>query len=163
MLPGVVIQEIRKSVDERGFFAEVFRDDWKDLIGSDKIAQSNISLSQPGIVRAWHKHKRGQVDYFLVLRGAVRICVFDDREGSPTKGQLDEIVSSDEKLQLVRVPGFYWHGTKAISPTQSLILYLVTRLYDQKDPDEDRRPWNDPKIIDPKTAKPYDWERVPYK
>src|SRR3972149_10543207 len=98
MLPGARIQDLRKNVDERGFFAEVLREDWKELLGEDKIVQANLSFSYPGMIRAWHRHNRGQVDYFIVLKGSVKICAYDDKVGSHTNGQLDEIIASNGKL-----------------------------------------------------------------
>jgi dTDP-4-dehydrorhamnose 3,5-epimerase len=163
MLPGVKVQDLRKNVDERGFFAEIIRQDWRDLLGEDSLAQVNLSYSYPGIIRAWHRHNRGQVDYFVVLQGAMKICAYDDRQGSVTRGQIDEIIASAENLQIVRIPGHYWHGTKTIGDEASLIVYCVNRLYDQKSPDEERRPWNDPTIIDEKTSKPYDWNKYAHK
>jgi dTDP-4-dehydrorhamnose 3,5-epimerase len=163
MLPGVRIQDLKRIVDERGFFGEIMRQDWKDLLGDDTIVQANLSLSYPGMIRAWHKHSRGQVDYFIVLRGSIKICAYDDKQGSPTNGQLDEIVTSEENFQVVRIPGFYWHGTKALGNKPSLTVYCANRLYDFKSPDEERRAWNDPKIVDPKTSKPFDWNKPPHK
>ncbi len=163
MLPGVKIHIINKIPDERGFFAELLREDWKDLLGEDTILQINLSSSYPGIVRAWHRHTRGQADYIVVLKGTMKICAYDDREDSETRGHLDEIIASAERFQVVRIPGFYWHGTKTIGNEGSLTLYMMTRLYDYKNPDEERRPWNDPTIIDPRTNLPYDWNRPPYK
>ncbi len=106
MLPGVRVHDVNKRIDERGFFAEIVRNDWKDFL--------------------------------------------DD-------------IASEEKLQLVRVPGHYWHGTMTLGVQPSLTLYFVSRLYDAKDPDEDRRAWNDQSILDPKTSKPFDWNRPPHK
>ena len=100
-----------------------------------------------------------QIDYLIVLRGIMRICAYDDNEGSPSRGNLDEIIASDEKLRLVRVPGHYWHGTKTLGSEPSMTLYFVTQLYDAKNPDEERRRWNDPAIIDPKTTNPFDWNK----
>jgi dTDP-4-dehydrorhamnose 3,5-epimerase len=159
MLPGVRVRDINKLVDERGFFAEIMREDWKTLVGSDKIVQVNISSSFPGTVRAWHRHERGQVDYIVVLKGIMKICAYDDEAGSSTKGELSEIVVSDHKSQIVRVPGHYWHGTKTLGEESSMTLYLVTCLYDELKPDELRRPWNDPNIVDPRTSKPYEWNK----
>jgi dTDP-4-dehydrorhamnose 3,5-epimerase len=163
MLPGVRIVDLKKTIDERGSFAEIMRQDWKELLEDDSIVQANLSFSYPGMIRAWHRHNRGQVDYFIVLKGSLKICVYDDKQGSPNNGQLDEIVASDGKLQVVRVPGHYWHGTKALGNKPSLAIYCVNRLYDSKNPDEERRAWNDPKIIDPKTLKSFDWNRPPHK
>lgn len=158
VLDGVKVHELKRFPDERGFFTELLRQDWKDLVGDEWIVQANLSYSYPGIVRAWHRHLRGQVDYFIVLRGAMKICAYDEK-----RKQLDEIIASEHKLQVVRIPGRYWHGTKTLGNEPSLMLYLVTKLYNYSDPDEERRPWNDPRIIDPKTGQPYDWEKPPHK
>ena len=163
MMQGVKIYELKKFPDERGFFSEIFRKDWNELLGEDVISQANLSFSYPGIIRAWHRHNRGQVDYFVVLRGAMKICAYDDREGSDTKDQLDEIVVSGERLQMVRIPGHYWHGTKTVGNEPSLTMYFVNSLYDHENPDEERRAWNDPTVIDPRTGKPFDWNKPPHK
>lgn len=163
-LPGVRTYDLRILPDERGFFVEAFRRDWKELGGEDEMVQANISVSYPGIIRAWHWHLRGQVDYSLVLRGALKICTCDDRDESPTtKGKLVEIIASSQKPQVVRIPSIYWHGSRNVSDESSLLIYFGTRLYDYKNPAEERRPCNDPKIIDPKTGEPFDWNTPPHK
>jgi dTDP-4-dehydrorhamnose 3,5-epimerase len=165
-LKGVATRLLDILPDERGFFLETMRKDWSDFI-DEEILQSNMSFSYPGVVRAWHKHQRGQIDYFLVAQGAMKICAYDDIEK-----RIVEIVASQNKLMLVKVPGFYWHGTKTISDIPALLVYFTTRLYDYTNPDEERRPWNDPLIIpseingnikDPRIGKPWDWSYLSYK
>lgn len=163
MLPGVRVQELKRNVDERGSFSEIFREDWRDFFGEDKIVQTNLSYSFPDVIRAWHRHSRGQVDYLVVLEGVLKICAYDDTPGSPTKGQLSEIVTSGEKLQVIRVPGSYWHGTKTLGDQPSLTVYFLNRLYDAKNPDEERRPWNDSSIVDSRVSKRYDWNKPVHK
>ena len=166
MLPGIRVKSLERFPDERGFFTEVMRKDWKDLFQDDTVAQANVSISYPSIIRAWHRHLRGQTDYFLCLRGALKICAYDEKTQ-----ELNEIVSTNKDLQIVRMPGNYWHGFKVVGNEQAMLLYFTTRLYDHSDPDEDRRPWDDqtivPKIIngktnDPRVGKPWDWNRPPY-
>jgi len=171
-LRGVRTYDIQILPDERGFFAEALRKDWNELLMDEWIAQANISFSYPGIVRAWHRHVRGQDDYFLVMRGAMKICAYDDEERSDARGHLTEIVASGEKPQIVKIPGHYWHGTKTIGHIPSLTVYFVTRLYDYEKPDEERRPWNDSTVVptaingrvhDPRVGKPWDWFHAPHK
>ncbi|WP_287588890.1 dTDP-4-dehydrorhamnose 3,5-epimerase family protein [Candidatus Borrarchaeum sp.] len=162
-LPGVRTYDLRIIPDERGFFSEALRKDWEKLLGEKWIVQANVSYSYSRVIRAWHRHHRGQVDYFLVLKGAMKICAYDDRADSPTKGKLIEVIASEKKPQIVRIPGHYWHGTKTVSSEPSLTVYFATRLYDYKDPDEERRPWNDHTIIDPRTNESYDWNKPPHK
>jgi dTDP-4-dehydrorhamnose 3,5-epimerase len=167
MLDGIKVLDLKKFIDERGSFTEIMRVDWKDFFEEDNPVQANLSVSFPGMVRAWHKHERGQVDYFLVISGVMKICAFDE-----TSGELDEIVASGEKLQLVRIPGKYWHGTKTIGTKPSVTVYFVSKLYDYQNPDELRRGWNDQKIIpksvngktdDQRVGKPWDWFAPPHK
>jgi dTDP-4-dehydrorhamnose 3,5-epimerase len=159
-LDGVRSFEITVSPDERGFFAEAIRQDWGDFI-PEWIVQANLSYRYPNIVTAWHKHLRGQVDYFLVVKGAMKICAYDE-----STRRLVEVVGSEKKPTLVRIPGNYLHGTKAVGIEPALAVYFVTRLYDYKDPDETRVPWNSSDIIpleingnknDPRVNKCWDW------
>jgi dTDP-4-dehydrorhamnose 3,5-epimerase len=142
MLDGIQVKPIKRFPDERGYFCEAMRTDWKDFFGKDTIAQVNHSFTYPNIVRAWHRHLRGQVDYFLVLKGAAKICAFDDKTS-----ELNEVVSSGSDLQVVRMPGHYWHGFKAVGNEPTMLVYFTTNLYNPDDPDEERRDWNDPTLI----------------
>lgn len=166
-LPGMKLAEIERFVDERGLFHELMRSDWRELLGNDVIVQVNMSVTYPGIIRAWHRHLRGQVDYFFVARGSAKICAYDDE----TK-HLVEVVLSDAKPQILRVPGHYWHGFKALGIEPVYLVYFTTRLYDYQYPDEERRPWNDPtikpamingKTNDPRCNKSWDWNYPPHK
>jgi dTDP-4-dehydrorhamnose 3,5-epimerase len=159
-LPGVRSLDLKILPDERGFFMESLRMDWKEFFQEDQLVQVNTSFTLPGITRAWHRHIRGQVDYFYVVSGALKICAYDDRDESPaTRGKLLEIIASSQKPQLVRIPGIYWHGIKNIYPEPTTLIYFVNRLYDYSNPDEQRRDWNDPLILDCKTGVSFDWNK----
>jgi dTDP-4-dehydrorhamnose 3,5-epimerase len=167
MLTGIVIKQLKRFPDERGFFTEIFRGDWKDLFEEDSIIQANLAITYPNIVRAWHKHERGQTDYFVVTRGALKICAYDD-----ATQELDEIVSTGENIQIVKVPGHFWHGYKVVGNELALLTYFVNRLYDYAKPDELRRPWNDASIVpkqingrkdDERVGRPWDWFHSPHK
>ena len=169
-LPGVKIAELAIFPDERGYFSEIMRADWKELF-DEPVVQANLSISYPGIVRAWHKHERGQVDYFFVVKGALKVCAYEDGD-TPHKGHLVEVVLTERKPQILRVPGKYWHGFKVVSNEPAFLVYFVNRLYDYRNPDELRRPWNDPTVVpvavngkkeDPRCGKPWDWFYPPHK
>jgi dTDP-4-dehydrorhamnose 3,5-epimerase len=166
MFEEVTVKPLKRYADERGFFAEIFRSDWKDLF-PEPVVQSNLSITYPGVVRAWHKHERGQVDYFIVIDGAIKICTYDEESGD-----LAEVISTGENLQIVKVPGKYWHGFKVIGNKPAILIYFVNKMYDYEKPDELRRPWNDPTIVpkkvngredDPRCNKPWDWFHPPHR
>jgi dTDP-4-dehydrorhamnose 3,5-epimerase len=172
MLPGVEVKSLKRLADERGLFSEVYRKDWP-IFGSglesdsDSVLQANLSVSFPGTIRAWHRHLRGQVDFFVCLKGAIKIGIYDDKSC-----ELDEIVSSALSLQIVRVPGKFWHGFKVLGDEQVMLLYFTTKLYDASDPDEERRVWNDALIVpksingnmaDFRVGKVWDWNALAHK
>ena len=166
-LKGVKTYELNILPDERGYFLEALRTDWSDFLKDESILQVNISYSYPNIVRAWHKHLRGQIDHFLVLQGAMKICAYEE-----STGQMAEVIITGKKPTIVRIPGKYLHGIKSLSNEPSLLIYFVNRLYDYNNPDEIRVPWNDQNIIpteingktdDPRVGKPWDWFRPPHK
>jgi dTDP-4-dehydrorhamnose 3,5-epimerase len=167
MLKGVYVKPLKKHPDERGFFTEIVRKDWSELLQGNEVAQANLSISYPQIIRAWHRHLRGQIDYFIVLRGALKIGVYDDESQ-----ELTEVISTGDVPQIVRVPGRYWHGFKVVGTQPAWLLYFVNKLYDYDEPDEERRAWNDPTIIprsingktdDPRTGIPWNWSHPPHK
>jgi len=164
-LPGVKLVDLAVMPDDRGFFAEIFRRDWP--LFEDEVVQANLSFTYPGVVRAWHRHVRGQVDYFLAVAGAIKVCAFDDETR-----QMVDVVLSERRPQILRVPGHYWHGFKVVSESPAVHIYFVNRLYDYQNPDEERRPWNDPSIVpvaingkrdDPRCGKPWDWFYPPHR
>ena len=167
MLKGVIIEPLKRTNDERGSFIELMRQDWKEILREDRFVQANFSISYPSIIRAWHRHLRGQTDYFIVLKGALKICAYDEEEK-----ELNEIISMGQDPQIVRVPGHYWHGFKVIGNEMAWLLYFTTKLYDYDNPDEERRPWNDRTFIpesvngkkdDPRVGKSWDWNYLPHK
>ena len=160
MLPGIIIKSLKRIYDERGSFTEIMRRDWSDIF-PEEIMQANMSISYPGIVRAWHKHERGQVDCILIVKGALKICAYDDENQ-----ELDEIISNGDGPQAVRIPGHYWHGFGVVGNEPATLIYFVNRLYDYRNSDEVRRPWDDPTIVpksingrteDPRCGRPWDW------
>lgn len=167
LLLGVKVKPLIRHYDDRGSFTELMRQDWRELLGDDSLVQANLSVSHPGIVRAWHRHKKHQKDYMICLRGTMKICIYKERGR-----KLDEIISTGERLQVVRVLGGYWHGFKALGNKPAWLLYFVTNLYDYEDPDEEHIPWNDPSIIpasingntdDPRVGKVWNWNHPPHR
>jgi dTDP-4-dehydrorhamnose 3,5-epimerase len=98
--------------------------------------QINFSILYPGVVKAWHRHKR-QTDYFCVIIGDARVAMHD-----PEKGTTETIFIGEHNPKVLKIPLGIWHGYTALGPTPCGLLYYVDRKYDPKDPDEERAPWD---------------------
>jgi dTDP-4-dehydrorhamnose 3,5-epimerase len=147
-IDGVKAKALRVIPDERGWLMEVLRADEPDLF--TKFGQVYISATYPGVVKAWHFHHR-QVDNFACLAGMIKLVLVDTREGSPTKGTVNEFFIGTERRMLVQIPPLVYHGWKCISTEMALVLNLPTEPYHYDDPDEYR--------LDPHGTLPYDWTR----
>ncbi len=159
---GLGVQKITPLLhhDERGFLGEIFRQDWNTHSSEFSPKQLLISQSEPGIIRAWHRHRKNQIDFLFVRKGILRICAYDGDESSTTFGKLIDVTISGDSPEIIKIPGHLWHGTKNIGDETSETIYFINNLYDYENPDEERKEWNDSFVIDPNTKKPFDWNMV---
>jgi len=147
MIQGVEVKQLARHADERGFLMEILRSD--DPIFT-KFGQCYVSMNYPGVVRAWHYHQK-QDDFFVVVKGMIKVGLYDMREGSPTRGEVNEFYLGDNNNIVLKIPVGVAHGYKTIGGDPSLLVNFPSEVYDREEPDEHRLPWNTDQI-------PFDWE-----
>ena len=147
LIDGASARTLRVVPDERGWLMEVLRADDPEFT---KFGQVYVSATYPGVVKAWHFHEH-QVDHFACVSGMVKLVLVDTREGSPTKGMVNEFFLGEQNPQLVRVPNGVYHGWKCISLSPSLVINVPNAPYNRADPDEHR--------LAPHGTLDYDWAR----
>ena len=132
-LKDCVIIEPKVFGDERGFFLETFQADrYADLVGiSLPFVQDNHSRSSRGVLRGLHFQKtKPQGKLVRVVRGEVYDVAVDIRQGSPTYGQWEAVILSEEnKTQFWLPPGFA-HGFVVLS-NEAILGYKVDNYYHQ--------------------------------
>jgi dTDP-4-dehydrorhamnose 3,5-epimerase len=147
-IAGVKVKPLRLVPDERGWLMEILRGD--DTAVFTKFGQVYVSATYPGVVKAWHLHRR-QVDNFACVAGMVKLVLVDTREDSPTLGASNEFFIGTQNPMLIQVPNLVYHGWKCISVEPALVVNVPTEPYDHAEPDEYR--------LDPHETLPYDWSR----
>jgi dTDP-4-dehydrorhamnose 3,5-epimerase len=147
MIHDVNTKKLKVIPDDRGRLMEMLRadDELFEIFG-----QVYLSTTYPGVVKAWHYHKL-QNDNFVCVKGMVKLVLADTREGSPTKGEVNEFVIGDLNPVLVQVPIGVYHGWKCLGSEEAYVINVPTRTYDYKDPDEYRLDPHDNGVI------AYDW------
>lgn len=146
MIEGVKVKQLHINVDERGSLMEILRSDDEIF---EKFGQVYVSLNYPNVIRAWHYHKK-QDDLFVVVKGMVKVALYDCRSDSPTKNELNEFFLGERNNILLKIPRGVMHGYKTIGTEPSLLLNFPTELYNREEPDEYRVPYDSKDI-------PYDW------
>lgn len=145
MIEGLAVHPLQQIPDERGKVMHMLRSDdpW-----FQKFGEIYFSVAYPGAIKAWHLHKKMTLNY-AVVSGMIKLVVFDDREGSQTRGKLQEIFTGEDNYCLVTIPPFVWNGFKAIGVKPAIVANCATEPHD---PEEIVR-------MDPFTDRvPYRWE-----
>ena len=142
MIEGVKVVRLNPHVDDRGYLVEILRADDPHF---RQFGQVYVATCYPGIVKAWHCHAK-QTDNFFVVKGNAKIGMYDDREGSPTRGETMSIVIGEQNPVLVQIPPLVWHGQMALGNEMSYLINVPTEVYNREEPDELRRDPFDPTI-----------------
>jgi dTDP-4-dehydrorhamnose 3,5-epimerase len=116
-----------------------------------KFGQIYMTTVNPGTVKAWHFHKL-QLDNFVVVKGMLKLVLYDSRPKSKTNGEVNEFFMGEHNNIAVQIPKNVYHGFKGISETETIVINMPTESYNPKNPDEYRLPAHTKEI-------PYEWAR----
>jgi dTDP-4-dehydrorhamnose 3,5-epimerase len=146
LIDGVAVRHAKVIPDERGRLGEIMRadDPW-----FEKFGQVYFTTTYPGVVKAWHFHKK-QTDHFYVVKGLIKIGLYDERKESPTYGVVNQVYLGEHLPGMVRIPPGVQHGWMCCGQTEAYIVNMVSEMYDRNNPDEYRTPPHDNHI-------PFDW------
>ena len=145
-LNDCVIIEPQVFGDERGFFLETFQTDrYAELAGITlPFVQDNHSRSSNAVLRGLHYQKtKPQGKLVRVVSGEVYDVAVDIRQGSPTFGQWEGVILSEENKTQFWVPPGFAHGFLVLSDTADFE-YKCTDYYYPSD--EGSIMWDDPDL-----------------
>ena len=148
MIDGVKVKKLKVVPDERGRLMEILRADDEMFI---KFGQVYLTTAYPGVTKAWHYHKM-QHDSMCCVKGTLKLVLYDPRDDSPTKGEVNEFFIGEHNPMLVQFPPGVYHGFKGVGTEEALVINTPTETYRYDKPDEYRLDAHDNDI-------PYDWAR----
>lgn len=144
MIDGVQIVPLRQLVDERGKIMHMMKATDPHF---QQFGEIYFSCSWPGTVKAWHVHTKMTVNN-AVISGRAKLVLYDLREDSPTRGQLQEVFLGEDNYVLVRIPPGIANGYKAYGDKMVILANCATIAHE---PDE---MWRIPPFD---STIPYDW------
>ena len=140
----VQVTPLRRIPDERGAVFHMLREDSPVF---ERFGEIYFSTVYPGVVKGWHVHKRMTLNYAVPV-GMIKLVCYDDRDDSPTRGEVQELHVGELNYSLVTVPPLVWNGFKGEGVGPALVANCATIPHD---PDEIER-------LDPfENDIPYDW------
>jgi dTDP-4-dehydrorhamnose 3,5-epimerase len=126
-IEGVVVRDLRRFADGRGWLAELFRDD--EVAGELRPAMAYVSSTAPGAARGPHEH-RDQADHFCFIGPAeFELRLWDNRPGSATFGRVMTLRAGGDGLRSVIVPAGVVHAYRNVGAAEGLVVNLPNRLY----------------------------------
>jgi dTDP-4-dehydrorhamnose 3,5-epimerase len=124
---GVIIRELRRFDDSRGWLTELFR---SDEIASEFVpAMAYISSTKPGITRGPHEHVH-QADLFSFLGPSnFKLRMWDNRADSPTFRHQMTLLAGEDDPKAVLVPEGVAHAYQNVGKVDGIVINCPNRLY----------------------------------
>lgn len=144
VIHDILVVPLRQIPDERGKIMHMLRADDPHF---QKFGEIYFSVAYPGVIKGWHVHTRMTLNYAVIV-GMIKLVLYDDREDSPSRGELMELFVGEDNYCLVRIPPGIVNGYKTFGMRPAIVANCATEPHD---PEEMVR-------IDPfDPTIPYDW------
>ena len=144
MIEGVIVTPLRQIEDGRGKVMHMLR---RDSPVFTEFGEIYFSAINPGAIKGWNRHQRMQLNY-AVPHGLIRLVLVDQRHGSATGGEIQELLLGEGHYNLVTIPQMIWTGFTGLSEFPALVANCATLPHDPAE--AERRAIDDPSI-------PYRW------
>jgi dTDP-4-dehydrorhamnose 3,5-epimerase len=126
MIDGVQVVPLRRIPDERGTVFHMLK---RTDPHFKEFGEIYFSTVYPGAIKGWHRHKEMTLNYACVS-GRVKLVLYDEREGSRTRGNLLEVFLGEDNYALVVIPPDVWNGFKGMSEPHAIVANCCTHPHD---------------------------------
>src|SRR5713101_2763850 len=145
-IDGVQLVELKRVTDDGGSFMELARlqQGMPAALPGFECRQVNYSEMDPGVIKAFHLHRRQTDVWFVPPDDKMLVVLLDVRAHTKSHGAQRRIVLGDGQSRLLRIPPGVAHGVKNLAPSRGRIIYFVDVQF-SPDPDqteEGRLPWD---------------------
>ena len=126
-IAGVICRLLKVYEDQRGWLAEIFRQD--EVAPEHLPVMAYLSVTKPGVGRGPHAH-RDQTDMFCFAGpGDFRVMLWDNRADSPTFGTRQDFHLGESSPAVLIVPPGVVHGYQNVGDGPGLVYNFANRLY----------------------------------
>jgi dTDP-4-dehydrorhamnose 3,5-epimerase len=143
-IDGVQVVDLKRFNDDGGALTELGRlqGGLHAAFPGFEVKQINYSELEPGVIKAFHLHRR-QTDVWFVPPGDKMLLVLLDVRAE-SKNVHQRMVLGDGTSRLVRIPPGVAHGVKNLAAARGRVIYFVdTHFSPAPDQcDEGRLPWD---------------------
>lgn len=117
MIKGVLIKSLKQIPDERGKIMHMLRADDPHFT---RFGEIYFSVVYPGVIKGWHLHTKMTLNYAVIF-GMIKLVLYDARDKSTTKGELQELFIGENNYVLVQIPPGIYNGFKGIGVEPAIV------------------------------------------
>jgi dTDP-4-dehydrorhamnose 3,5-epimerase len=145
-IEGVALVDLKRFTDDGGSFLELARLEHgvAAALSGFECRQVNYSEMDPGVIKAFHIHRRQTDVWFVPPDDKMLVVLLDLRAQSKSRNAQRRLILGDGHPRLLRIPPGVAHGVKNLAPSRGRIIYLVDFQFsaapDQTE--EGRLPWD---------------------
>lgn len=147
-IKDVVIRDLKKFQDPRGWLTELFRHD--ELSPEFYPTMSYISSTHPGVTRGPHEHV-DQADLFCFLGPSqFKLRLWDNRQDSVSFNHVMTVVVGEDNPKSVLIPAGVVHAYQNVGNVPGIVINCPNRLYmgeGKQQPIDEIRHEDDPDTI----------------
>lgn len=147
-IEGVIVKNLIKFIDERGWLVETFRQD--ELEEQFFPVMGYISMTNADVARGPHEHI-DQADNFAFLGPSnFKVYLWDNRKSSPTYMVRQIVYAGEDAPKSIIIPAGVVHAYKNVGGKQGMVVNSPNRLFagtGKKDPVDEVRHEDDPNSI----------------
>ena len=147
-IEDVVVRDLRKFRDERGWLSELFRKD--DLEPEFFPVMAYISSTLPGVTRGPHEHQDQAVLFCFIGPSNFKLRMWDNRTDSPTYRNMMTLIVGEDDPKAVLIPTGIVHAYQNVGTVDGIVINCPNRLYQgqhRQDPIDEIRHEDDPNTI----------------
>jgi len=123
----VVVRELPRAEDERGWLAELFRED--ELPEEFHPVMAYVSSSKPGVIRGPHEHT-DQADLFCFIGPSnFKVRMWDNRPDSGTFNYVMTLSAGEDNPRAVLIPRGVVHAYRNVGDVDGVVINCPNRLY----------------------------------
>jgi len=126
VIEGVRIIPLRRIPDERGTVYHMLRATDPHF---QRFGEIYFSTVYRGVVKGWHLHHEMTLNY-ACISGRIKLVLYDERDESPTRGELMEVFLGPDDYSLVVIPPEIWNGFKGMSAPYAIVANCATHPHD---------------------------------
>ena len=137
-MEGVTLYPLKRIANPKGDILHALKCSDEGYAG---FGEAYFTQIHPRVVKGWKRHNRMPLN-LIVVTGKVKFVIYDDREGSITKGRFCEVtLSPEDNYQRLTVAPGLWMAFYGAGEKTSMLMDIIPEPHD--DSEGDRVPLED--------------------